>query len=117
MGAFKRNHANQVGPQGLDALEQRVAHQPHVGANRGDGVQQGEAVHRSEGVVRGKNDPARPGNAVQVAVVGADHPNLQLASVNKGVLVLSLGQKDFPISSAISSEGVRSSVPTVEIPD
>ena len=55
-------------------------------------------------------------DAVQVAIVGADHPNLQLAAMNKGVLVLGLGQEDLPVPAAISSEGVGSSVPTVEIP-
>ena len=56
-------------------------------------------------------------NTIQVAVVGADHPNLQFTAMNKGILILSLGQEDLPIPSAISSKGVGSSVPTVEIPD
>ena len=56
-------------------------------------------------------------DAVQVAVIGTDHPNLQLAAVNKGVLVLGLWQENFPVPAAISSEGVGSSVPTVEIPN
>lgn len=57
------------------------------------------------------------GNAVQVAIVGADHPNLQFAAMHKGVLVLGLWQENFPVPAAISSEGVGSSVPTVKIPD
>ena len=61
---LKRNHANQIGLQRLDALEQGIANEPHVGTHGGNRVQQGEAVHGSEGVVGSEHDSARTRNAV-----------------------------------------------------
>ena len=67
MRTLKRNHANQIGLQRLDALEQGIANEPHVGTHGGNRVQQGEAVHGSEGVVGGEHDASRTRNSIQVA--------------------------------------------------